>query len=296
MNVNKSSNHPPNILKQIPIMTGKRLSNLSCNEEEFKKAAPEYEEVLKTSGFNEKLVYSTNGIRRNQRKRNIIWYNPPFEMQVKTKVARIFLTLVKKHFPPNHKLYKVINKDNVKVSYSCMPNVGAYISSHNIALMNKSRSTEETPREQCNCNNREACPLNGQCKSEAIIYQGTIETPQGESSKYIGLTEPAFKLRWSDHMSSCNNRSQMNKTKLSQEFWRIKDSGQNLDRHQNVKFSIVKKSSPYRIGSKKCNLCLWEKLMIMKNEQSLINKRDEFISKCRHTSKFILNKFKSGIT
>ena len=56
--VNKKSNHPPSILKQIPKGIGKRLSELSSSEEIFKAATPQYEEALKKSGFNEKLVYS----------------------------------------------------------------------------------------------------------------------------------------------------------------------------------------------------------------------------------------------
>ena len=37
------SDHPPSIIKQLPSMTNKRISNLSCNEREFNKAEPLYE-------------------------------------------------------------------------------------------------------------------------------------------------------------------------------------------------------------------------------------------------------------
>ena len=43
--VNKKSNHPPSVLKQIPKGIGKRLSELSSSEEIFKAAAPQYEEA-----------------------------------------------------------------------------------------------------------------------------------------------------------------------------------------------------------------------------------------------------------
>ena len=213
--VNKSSNHPPSILKQIPSMTAKRLSNLSCNEEEFKKVVPEYEEVLKTSGYDEKLKYKPNQMRRNQRQRNILWYNPPFDLQIKTNVARNFLNLVEKHFPGHHKLHKVINKNNVKVSYSCMPSVSSHISSHNITTLKKFRSKNTNPR-TCNCNEADSCPLNGECQVSAVVYQGTIEIPNGEKRNYIGLAEPIIKGRWFDHMTSCNDRQYENKSKLSQ--------------------------------------------------------------------------------
>ena len=38
--VNANSNHPPSVLKQIPLMISNRLSNNSINQEEFDKAKP----------------------------------------------------------------------------------------------------------------------------------------------------------------------------------------------------------------------------------------------------------------
>ena len=173
-----------------------------------------------------------------------------------------------------------------------MPSVSSYISSHNVTTLKKSRATDESPR-MCNCTDRGRCPLDGGCLVRATVYQGTIQVPNGEQRKYIGLAEPDFKGRWSDHMSSCNNKQYKTKSKLSQEYWSLTDSGHQIDRYQNIQFEILKKSVPYQAGSKKCNLCLWEKLVIMKNEKSVINKRDEFVSKCRHTLKFMLSNFKS---
>ena len=45
-------------------------------------------------------------------------------------VWREFLRLLAKHFPPHHRLHKVCNNNNMKVSYSCMPNVATIISKH----------------------------------------------------------------------------------------------------------------------------------------------------------------------
>ena len=48
-----------------------------------------------------------------------------------------------------------------------------------------------------------------------------------------------------------------------------------------------------------CNLCLSEKLLIIEsiNDNDLLNKKSEFVSKCRHLNKFLLkNVKKSGIT
>ena len=45
--INAKSNHPPNILRDLPSMINKRLSDLSCNEEEYEKAKPLYENCIK---------------------------------------------------------------------------------------------------------------------------------------------------------------------------------------------------------------------------------------------------------
>ena len=79
---------------------------------------------------------------------------------------------------------------------------------------------------------------------------------------------------------------------MSHEFWKLKDSGHDLDSYRDIKFEILKRSVPYRAGAKKCNLCLWEKLLIMKNEGDVVNKRDEFVNKCQHSLKFMLSNYK----
>ena len=66
-----------------------------------------------------------------QRKRNIIWFNPRFSKNVATKIGRYFLNLIDKHLPPDHKFNKIFNRNNIKVSYSRMPNIKSTIKSHN---------------------------------------------------------------------------------------------------------------------------------------------------------------------
>ena len=80
-----------------------------------------------------------------------------------------------------------------------------------------------------------------------------------------------------------------NKSKLSSFVWDKRDKGQNCE----IRWSVLRKSSPYRAGSEKCNLCLWEKFMIMKGDNTLINKRKEFVNKCLHVEKFLLRNFKA---
>ena len=61
-------------------------------------------------------------------------------------------------FPPNNKLHKIINKNTVKLSYSCMNNVQQIINSHNKTILT---SAAENNSKLCNCREKNSCPLNG---------------------------------------------------------------------------------------------------------------------------------------
>ena len=97
--IHSKSNHPPSITKQLPSMTNRRISNLSCNENEFNKAKPLYESALKKSGFNYSMKFEApiENTRRN-RNRKVIWFNPPYSLNVKTNIGKVFLKLVRKDF------------------------------------------------------------------------------------------------------------------------------------------------------------------------------------------------------
>ena len=145
MYIHKSSNHPPAIKKQLPKMIEDRLSRLSSNEEIFNSEKGLYEDALKIAGYSETLKYKKiDNIAPKQnsgrvRKRNILWFNPPFNMAVKTNVGRAFLCLINKHFPKSSPLHKYFNRSNVKVSYSCMPNISSIIPAIIIRLLGPRR-------------------------------------------------------------------------------------------------------------------------------------------------------------
>ena len=125
--IDTNSNHPPTIIKHLPAAISRRISDISSSKELFNKAKPHYESALKQSGHDEKLIYTerkkpvTHTVQnsRKNRQRNIIWSSPPYSMNVQTNIAREFLNLVSKHFPKNHRYRKILNKNNMKVSYGC---------------------------------------------------------------------------------------------------------------------------------------------------------------------------------
>ena len=86
------SNHPPGVLKNIPLGINRRLCDISSNEEIFKEAIPPYQKELDNCGYKHKLVWLGEGgrpLRKNKnRKRPVIWFNPPFSLNVSTNVGR----------------------------------------------------------------------------------------------------------------------------------------------------------------------------------------------------------------
>ena len=72
---------------------------------------------------------------RGNRGRNINWFNPPFSSNVKTNVGKLFLTLLERHFLQHHKYDKLFNKNNVKISYRCMPTMKSVIQNHSANLL-----------------------------------------------------------------------------------------------------------------------------------------------------------------
>ena len=106
--------------------------------------------------------YNNNPRKRN---RNIIWFNPPFNKNVATTIGRYFLNLLDKHFPQDHKFHKIFNRNNIEVSYSCMPNIKSAINSHNRKIL---PSPVNNQSRTCNCINKTDCPLQEKCLSENI--------------------------------------------------------------------------------------------------------------------------------
>ena len=88
-----------------------------------------------------------------------------------------------------------------------------------------------------------------------------------------------------NHHSSFKDQRKMNATELSKAVWDYKNRGIK----PLISWSIICKVAAFKSGAKCCNLCLAEKLAILQADQrTLLNKRSEFISKCRHWTKFKL--------
>ena len=90
--IHSFSNHPPNVIKQIPNSILERLSKNSSYDEIFNTAKYEYEGALNKSGFKVDFKYTKNQLKKTKnRSRNIIWFNPTFIKAVSTNVTKNFL-------------------------------------------------------------------------------------------------------------------------------------------------------------------------------------------------------------
>ena len=133
--INTLSNHPPQIIKHLNQTTSKRFSRSSSSPELLKQSKPYYEEVLTKCDYKAKMQYAQPNFQQNntkKRSRKIIWFKPPFSLNVKANVAVFFvLQLTDTHFPPTNKFHKTLNRNTVKVSYSCTQNISHIIKGNN---------------------------------------------------------------------------------------------------------------------------------------------------------------------
>ena len=207
LNINASSNHPSSVLKQIPKSVSTRITANSCNEDIFRKSAPFYDSILQDCGFNENIKYcpeeSVSSRRRKNHSRNI-WYNPPFSKNVKTNVGKHFFKLLKRHFGKNHKYHKIFNKNNIKVSYSCMDNMTKIINSHSKYVASKK---DQANQNLCNCPNPDNCPLDNKCLTSKIVYFAEKITDSQQPLKfYLEICGAEFKARFNNHKKSFCHR------------------------------------------------------------------------------------------
>ena len=73
--------------------------------------------------------------KKKYRSRKITYFNPPFSLNVSTNIGGKFLRLIDEHFPKGHQLRKILNRNTIKISYKCMPNLKSQISKHNFKIL-----------------------------------------------------------------------------------------------------------------------------------------------------------------
>ena len=162
---------------------------------------------------------------------------PPYSQNLKTNIGKLLIKLVRKHFPKNSKYHKIFNLNTLKLSYCCTTNVGNIIKQRNSKVLNK---TNHNINRKCNCRSKSNFPLNGDCRTQCLVYKAT-STTSSNSFVYYGTSEVEFKSWYSNHTKSFRNRECMNETELSKHVWNLKDHG--LD--NNLSWEIHRKASSW---------------------------------------------------
>ena len=67
-----------------------------------------------------------------------------------------------------------------------MPNMNSYTCMHNHKVLND--RPNETGIDNCNCRNKDTCPLPSSCQTYCIIYQASIDSDVAGYKKHVTLT------------------------------------------------------------------------------------------------------------
>ena len=170
-----------------------------------------------------------------------------------------------------------------------MNNTKQIIDNHNKRILTTTKQTNDTVAatinntKTCNCRQKNACPLDGNCLQSSVIYQATVTRKDNNTTEtYIGLTENDFKTRYRNHTASFRHAKHRTPPELSKHIWTLKDN--NIEHF--ISWRIFSSHSPNSSSSKRCNLYLKEKfLIICQPKRSTLNKCNELVSSCRHRNK-----------
>ena len=302
--------YPSIVLENIPYNINKRLSTISSNKEYFDEEKMTYQKAILDAGYSYDLSYTKGFQKRpkqycgqnkgfqnnnvqstNQTNRSKVkWFNPPFNLYCATNVGKIFRDIIKKHFSGGDDLSKLFNKNRLKISYSCLPNIKSKISAHNKLLLSGNPKPNRGEK-NCNCQKSRECPLKGNCIIENSVYKAQVlkEGQQGtDGHAYVGLHSGLFKLRLANHEQSFKDRTKA-KCELAKYIWQMKDRGIN---NYKINWQIIAVEKCYDRKTGKCNLFQREKLEILRLSHiigtKLINKIEEILRPCIHRFKHLL--------
>ena len=99
-----------------------------------------------TLKFNKEDTIKTKWCEKEKkRKKKYHWFNPPFSTNVNNRVGEKFLKLVEKCFPKCISLYKLFNKNNMKISYKTCANMKQHILGHNSKAIKQHDTNKQKP-------------------------------------------------------------------------------------------------------------------------------------------------------
>ena len=106
----------------------------------------------------------------------------------------------------------------------------------------------------------------------------------------LHISDTPFNELYKNHKTSFRHRSNLTASDLSKYYWKLVKK----DPVPTIKLSNARRVKGNTFINN-CNLCLSEKAFIIRNldDVNMLNKRSEFISKCQHINKLLLNRVKN---
>ena len=168
-----------------------------------------------------------------------------------------------------------------------MANIKSKIENHNKKLITKKQTKSN---KECNYRDAKKCPLNQQCLQSSAVYQAKVTRLDcNKTESYMEMCETDFKIRYRNHKTSINHSDKTKHNGTQQVY--MDTERQSID--YKLDWTILKHAKSYSNITKKCNLCLAEKCIIINNpELSSLNKRTEIVSSCLHSKIFLLCSFR----
>ena len=97
--------------------------------------SPQQQRIHAPSYIFTPILTQTSNSKGKNRTRDIISYKPPFSKKVAKNVGCAFLEPLDVESPEEHVLHKIFNRNTVKISCSCMPNLKQNIDRHSKSIL-----------------------------------------------------------------------------------------------------------------------------------------------------------------
>ena len=123
-----------------------------------------------------------------------------------------------------------------------------------------------------------------------VIYRADVTNKANSYQKfYFGFAETTFKERYNNRKRDVRDIKYQYNTELTKYIWNLKNDSIQYNIHWKVVDKVYGNAN-----LKMCKLCLIEKIWIINhiNDNNMLNKKSEFINKCRHLKKFLLKHVK----
>ena len=127
-----------------------------------------------------------------------------------------------------------------------MRNMSSISTSHNKKIL-----AENEKQYECNCRNKDECPLENKCLTARVIYEADVITLNTSRKFYFGLSDAPFKERYDNHKRDFRNKGYEKSTEPSKYIWSFQENG--------IEFTIYWKILSHVKGITKhgyCSLCL----------------------------------------